>query len=53
MSIETKAKALVALHKKELKICKQLEAVRKSIRDDKEALNKNFKQIGLVSSFSS
>ena len=53
MSIETKAKALVALHKKELRIIKQLDAVRKVISNEKEALNKTFKTIGLSSSFSS
>jgi hypothetical protein len=53
MSIETKAKALVALKKREAKLVKQLENLREEIRTEKEAFSDVFKKLGLNANFSS
>lgn len=52
MSIETKAKELVSLHKQEEKLEEKLNEVRSKISEKKNELREQFEKIGLNSNFS-
>jgi len=53
MSLETKAKELVKLHRHEERLQKNLNSVRENIKEQKALLTEAFEKLGLDSNFSS